>query len=145
MIRRTLSAADETMEQSNVPLRKLPPDVKTAPDVKNMSPCEYLGPIGILRASHREFDPNGSTQVYDLHCRVDLIPPRNVAELNVVTWPMAILFPTGEGFLVGIFHCESEMIHVLPVFYPCQRPRLLRLLRCPTLYQRKERTSEPLH
>jgi uncharacterized protein len=101
---RKLSATGELMEQSNVPLHELPHEVKLVKDVKNVSPCKYLGPIGILRASHREIDPERSTEYWPFHPhrRVDLVPSGNVVELNIGIWPMGIVFEKGEGLRVMI-------------------------------------------
>jgi hypothetical protein len=101
---RKLSATGELMEQSNVPLHELPPDVKTVKDVKNVSPCKYLGPIGMLRASHREFDPDKSTEYWPFHThrRADFVNPGDIVELNIGIWPMGIVFEKGEALRVVI-------------------------------------------
>jgi predicted acyl esterase len=101
---RKLSSTGELMEQSNVPLHELPPDVKTVKDVKNVSPCKYLGPTGMLRASHREFDPEKSTEYWPFHThrQADFVKPGDVVELNIGIWPMGVVFEKGEGLRVVV-------------------------------------------
>jgi len=101
---RKLSSTGELMEQSNVPLHELPPDVKTVKDVKNVSPCKYLGPTGMLRASHREFDPEKSTEYWPFHThrRAEMVKPGDVVELNIGIWPMGVVFEKGEGLRVVV-------------------------------------------
>jgi len=101
---RKLSTSGELMEQSNVPLHELPADIKTAKAVKSVSPCKYLGPTGMLRASHREFDPEKSTEYWPFHPhqRADYINPGTVVELNIGIWPMGIVFEKGEGLRVNL-------------------------------------------
>jgi hypothetical protein len=80
---RKLSRSGELMEQSNVPLHESPPEVKTVKGVKNVSPCKYLGPIGMLRASHREYDPKKSIEYWPFHThrRAEF-----VVELDIGIW-----------------------------------------------------------
>jgi uncharacterized protein len=101
---RKLSRTGELMEQSNVPLHELPPEVKTVKDVKNVSPCKYLGPIGMLRASHREYDPEKSTEYWPFHThrKAEFVNPGDIVELNVGIWPMGIVFEKGEGMRVVV-------------------------------------------
>jgi uncharacterized protein len=101
---RKLSVDGELMEQSNVPLHELPPEVKSVHDVKNVSPCKYLGPIGMLRASHREFDEAKSTEYWPFHThrRADYVTPGDVVELQIGIWPMGIVFEKGEGLRLVI-------------------------------------------
>ena len=108
---RKLSVNGELMEQSNVPLHELPPDVKTVKDVKDVSPCKYLGPIGMLRASHREFDPEKSTEYWPFHThrRADFVNPGDIVELNIGIWPMGIVFEKGEGMRIIVSGCDMRL------------------------------------
>jgi len=96
---RKLSADGDLMEQSNIPLHELPLEVKSVEDVKNVSPCKYLGPVGMLRASHREYDVERSTEYWPFHThqRAQYIAPGEVVELSIGIWPMGIVFEKGEG------------------------------------------------
>jgi uncharacterized protein len=101
---RKLDKDGELMEQSNVPLHELPPEIKTAKAVKGVSPCKYLGPTGMLRASHREIDESKSTEYlpFHPHQRADYVRPGDIVELNIGIWPMGIVFERGEGIRVQI-------------------------------------------
>ncbi|KAI1623333.1 X-Pro dipeptidyl-peptidase C-terminal non-catalytic domain-containing protein [Exophiala viscosa] len=102
---RKLSADGDLMEQSNVPLHELPLDIKSVKDVKNVNPVKYLGPTGILRASHRETDPEKSTEYWPFHphTRTDLVrPPGKIVEMNIGIWPMGVVYEKGEGLRLQI-------------------------------------------
>lgn len=101
---RKLSVDGEPMEQSNVPLHELPPHIKDVKYIANVNPVKYLGPTGILRASHREIDPAKSTEYWPHHphLRTQLIKPGKVVELNIGIWPMGIMFENGEGLRLQI-------------------------------------------
>jgi hypothetical protein len=101
---RKLSTTGELMEQSNVPLHELPADIKTAKQVYSVSPCKYLGPLGMLRASHREIDPVKSTDYlpYHPHQKAEYVTPGEVVGLDIGIWPMGIVFEKGEGLRVHL-------------------------------------------
>ena len=101
---RKLSVDGEPMEQSNVPLHELPSDIKSVKDVKNVNPVKYLGPTGILRASHREIDQSKSTEYWPIHphTSVDYVEPGKVVELNIGIWPMGVVYEKGEGLRLQI-------------------------------------------
>jgi predicted acyl esterase len=102
---RKLSIDGELMEQSNVPLHELPDDVKTVKDVRNVNPVKYHGPAGMLRASHREIDPEKSTEYwpYHPHLSADYVEPLGrVVEMNIGIWPMGVVYEKGEGLRLQI-------------------------------------------
>ena len=97
---RKLSRDGELMEQSNVPLHELPPEIKTVKDVANVNPVKYLGPQGMFRASHRKIDPENSTEYwpYHPHQKAEYVKPGGIVELNIGIWPMGIVFEKGKDF-----------------------------------------------
>lgn len=101
---RKLSEDGEPMEQSNIPLHELPPHIKSVKDVANVNPVKYLGPQGMLRASHREFDPAKSTEywLFHPHQKAEYVTPGSIVELNICIWPMGIVFEKGEGLRLNI-------------------------------------------
>lgn len=107
---RKLSATGEVMEQSNVPLHELPDSIKSVKDVANVNPTKYLGPTGILRASHRATDPEKSTEYlpFHPHLKSEYITPGDVVPLDIGIWPMGIVFEKGEGLRLQI--CGKTMV-----------------------------------
>ncbi|KAK5061392.1 hypothetical protein LTR84_007934 [Exophiala bonariae] len=101
---RKLSVDGELMEQSNVPLHELPPSVKSVKDVANVNPTKYLGPTGILRASHRAIDADKSTEYlpFHPHLKSEYISPGEVVPLDIGIWPMGIVFEKGEALRLQI-------------------------------------------
>jgi predicted acyl esterase len=101
---RKLSIDGELMEQSNVPLHELPPEIKTAKEVYNVNPVKYIGPTGMLRASHRKIDPEKSTDYwpYHPHQESEKVTPGDIVELTIGIWPMGIVFERGEGLRINV-------------------------------------------
>lgn len=99
---RKLSVNGELMEQSNVPLHELP--VKSVKEVANVNPTKYLGPTGILRASHRKLDPEQSTDYLPVHphLEAEYVDPGTVVEMNIGIWPMGVVYEKGEGLRLQI-------------------------------------------
>ncbi|KIX00634.1 uncharacterized protein Z518_09699 [Rhinocladiella mackenziei CBS 650.93] len=102
---RKLSVDGELMEQSNVPLHELPPDVKSVKDVKNVNPIKYLLPTGMLRASHREIDLQKSTEYWPFHphLRTDYVEPLGkVVQMDIGIRPMGVVYEKGESLRLQI-------------------------------------------
>ena len=99
---RKLSLDGELMEQSNVPLHEL--NVKSVKEVYNVNPTKYLGPTGVLRASHREIDLEQSTEYWPVHphLKADYVEPGKIVEMNIGIWPMGIVYEKGEGLRLQI-------------------------------------------
>jgi predicted acyl esterase len=99
---RKVSLDGVLMEQSNVPLHEL--SVKSVKEVANVNPTKYLGPTGMLRASHRELDSEKSTEYWPVHphLRADYVTPGKVVELDIGIWPMGIIYEKGEGLRLQI-------------------------------------------
>ena len=99
---RKLSCDGELMEQSNVPLHELP--VKTVKEIANVNPTKYLGPTGMLRASHRATDAAKSTeyQPHHPHLKAEYVSPGEVVRLDLGIWPMGIVYERGEGLRLQI-------------------------------------------
>lgn len=101
---RKLSVDGEVMEQSNVPLHELPASIKSVKEVANVNPTKYLGPTGMLRASHRKIDPAKSTEYLPFHPHLEseYITAGEVVPLDLGIWPMGIVFEKGEGLRLQI-------------------------------------------
>ncbi|KAK1982483.1 Alpha/Beta hydrolase protein [Colletotrichum cereale] len=80
----------------NIPLENL--GVKEASDVPLTNPLVYLGPTGILRASHRKIDVERSKPHWPLHTH-DIKNPLGsgqVVKLDIGIWPAGMVFEAGE-------------------------------------------------
>ncbi|PWY97393.1 alpha/beta-hydrolase [Testicularia cyperi] len=65
----------------------------------------YLGPAGMLKASHRAIDEKRSMHPlypFHPHDREDKIPPGTVVEVPVSLWPMGIEFEAGESLRLQV-------------------------------------------
>lgn len=65
----------------------------------------YFGPLGVLRASHREIDPSMSIHPqypFHTHANVQKIPPGEVVKLEIGLWAMGIEFEAGESLRVQV-------------------------------------------
>lgn len=100
-----LRKADQSgniLRNVNVPLEDL--GVHSEEDVQTVNTLKYLGPTGILRASHREIDPTLSKPHWlaHNHKKVDLIPPGKTVKLEIGIWPSAIQFEPNEQLILKI-------------------------------------------
>ena len=100
---RKLSVNGELMEQSNVPLHKLP-HIKSVKEIANVNPTKYLGPTGILRASHRRLDLEKSTEYLPIHphLEAEYVRPGDIVEMNIGIWPMGVIYEKGEAIRLQI-------------------------------------------
>lgn len=86
----------------NIPLEDL--EVQCEEEVQTVNTLQYLGPTGILRASHRSLDDKLSKPhwlAHD-HSKRDLIPPGQIVKLETSIWPAAIEFDQGEQLILKI-------------------------------------------
>ena len=65
---------------------------------------EYSGPNGLLRASHRELDPDRSTDTEPVHTHNSLLPVEKgvPVALDIGLWPTSLVFHKGEAIQVNI-------------------------------------------
>ena len=64
----------------------------------------YSGPNGLLRASHRELDPDLSTESEPFHPHKGLLPVEKgvPVALDIGLWPTSLVFHAGEAIQVNI-------------------------------------------
>ncbi|KAJ5655350.1 hypothetical protein N7507_007300 [Penicillium longicatenatum] len=86
----------------NIPLGEL--GVHSGEEVQTVNTLKYLGPTGILRASHRALDPILSKPHWPAHdhSKLDLIPPGQIVKLEISLWPAAIQFEPDEQLVLKI-------------------------------------------
>jgi predicted acyl esterase len=91
--------ADKTgkvLRNINIPLQEL--GVTSETEVEDINSLKYLGPSGVLRASHRALDPRLSKPHWPAHdhSREEKILPGQIVKLEIGIWPAAIQFEAGE-------------------------------------------------
>lgn len=103
---RKLDKNGEPMLNLNIPWSAAPYKKMADIPVKELSNLLlYYGPLGVLRASHREIDSSKSIHPqypFHPHTNVQKIPPGNIVELEIGLWAMGIEFEEGESLRVQI-------------------------------------------
>ncbi|KAJ9156046.1 Alpha/beta-hydrolase [Pleurostoma richardsiae] len=103
---RKLDRDGKEMMNLNIPWSAAPCDKMSdirAEDVGNL--ILYFGPLGVLRASHREIDPSLSLHPqypFHTHNNVQKVPPGDIVELEIGLWAMGIEFEEGESLRVQV-------------------------------------------
>lgn len=97
------ASADGTILQNfNIPLKDL--GVSSTDEIPRTNPNIYLGPTGILRASHRSIDKDLSKPheiVYShLEDQVQKVKPGDIVRLEIAIWPTAMAFEPGEKLIL---------------------------------------------
>ncbi|EXK81026.1 hypothetical protein FOQG_14456 [Fusarium oxysporum f. sp. raphani 54005] len=103
---RKLDRQGKELLNLNIPWKAAPYDKMDDIPVKELSNLLlYFGPMGVLRASHREVDSTRSIHPqypFHTHSNVQKIPPGQVVELEIGLWVMGIDFEEGESLSVQI-------------------------------------------
>ncbi|KAH6959628.1 Alpha/Beta hydrolase protein [Ilyonectria sp. MPI-CAGE-AT-0026] len=87
---------------SNIPLEDLgKTSIDEIPDINVM---KYLGPTGILRASHRNIDPILSKPHWPAHDHTKevKVAPGNIVKLEIGLWPASIQWDAGEKLIFKV-------------------------------------------
>ncbi|CAK7201833.1 hypothetical protein SEUCBS139899_004548 [Sporothrix eucalyptigena] len=89
------------LQNINIPLRDL--QLK-ASEVVSVNTNKYLGPSGVLRASHRAIDAERSKPHWALHSHLEeeKVPAGTVVKLEIGIWPSGIVFQPGERLVLKI-------------------------------------------
>lgn len=98
---RKMDRAGKLLEHINIPPAALG---MALDEVPNNNPLKYLGPQGILRASHRGLDPELSKPSHLVlsHREINKVPPGNVVKLEIPIWPCGMAFEAGERLVLKI-------------------------------------------
>lgn len=80
----------KVLQNINTPLKEL--GVSSDNGVENANVLKYLGPTGILRASHRALGLMLLNRHWPAHdyTKMDLVPKGNIVELMTGIWPAAM-------------------------------------------------------
>jgi uncharacterized protein len=103
------------LSQINIPPEALG---MTASEVPNVNVLRYLGPPGIVRASHREVDQELSQLNHPVlaHRTLQKIKPGELLKLEIGLWPGAMAFSPGEKLVVKISGHEMRLAE-FPALY----------------------------
>lgn len=103
---RKLDREGKEMLNLNIPWKAAPHKKMADIPVNELSNLLlYFGPLGVLRASHREIDSSLSIHPqypFHTHSNVQKITPGDVVELEIGLWAMGIDFEAGESMRVQI-------------------------------------------
>jgi predicted acyl esterase len=85
----------------NIPLKDLGME---ADEVPLVNPLVYIGPSGILRASHRKVDAAKSKPYWPFHPHDEreLLEPGQIVKLDIGLWPAGIVFEAGEKLMLRV-------------------------------------------
>ncbi|KAI8651117.1 PepX-C domain-containing protein [Fusarium keratoplasticum] len=99
----------------NIPIKDL--GVASGKDVGDINPLKFLGPAGVLRASHRAIDPILSEphRLHHDHTKQDKVPPGEIVRLDIPIWVAAIEFDAGEKLMVKVAGHEMRLAEFEPL------------------------------
>lgn len=101
---RKADKSGKVLQNVNIPSDDLEMMGSSVEEAANVNLIRYLGPTGILRASHRDIDPGISTPHHprNSHRKLQKIPAGTIVRLEIGIWPTAISFAPGEKLVVKI-------------------------------------------
>lgn len=129
VILRKADASGKVLRNVNIPLHEL--GLTSDNEVENINTLKYMGPSGVLRASHRALDDKLSKPHWPAHdhTREHKIPPGEIVKLEIGLWAASIQFEPGEKLIFrvaghhmvlaefpplrGQFHTGNKGRHVL--------------------------------
>lgn len=113
IVLRKLDKHGSPMLNLNIPWTDVPVrTVAEIPDDKRTEVALYAGPVGILRASHREIDLSKSMHEnwpFHPHEREQKVPPGQIVKLEIGIWAMGIEYEAGESLRVQISGVNQGM------------------------------------
>ncbi|UPK91487.1 hypothetical protein LCI18_002422 [Fusarium solani-melongenae] len=86
-------------------------------DIEPVNPVIYLGPTGVLRASHRKKDKKLSKPYHPISSHTDLepVPPGTIVKLEIGLWPTAISFDKGEKLILKVSGHPMTLAEFVPL------------------------------
>lgn len=133
---RKADKSGKLLQHLNIPITDMQPmGISSPAEVSVVNTNVYLGPNGVLRASHRATDDAlsyGNWQVHDhTEAKNQPVSPGEVVKLEIGMWPTGMLFEAGEQLVLkvaghplvlaefvplrGTFQAESKGKHILHV------------------------------
>ncbi|CAG8233832.1 unnamed protein product [Penicillium salamii] len=111
---RKLGKDGKPMLALNVPWSSIPPNsIEEIPEAKATDLILYMGPIGMLRASHREIDSSRSMHPnypFHPHARTQPVPAGEVVKLEIGIFALSMEFEAGESVQLQISG-QTPQIH----------------------------------
>lgn len=92
----------KVLRNLNIPLHEI--GYAREEDVPDLNVPKYIGPSGVLRASHRAIDLKLSKPHWHIHdhTREAKIVPGEIVKLEIMLWPAAIGFEAGEKLIFRV-------------------------------------------
>ncbi|KEF51222.1 uncharacterized protein A1O9_12725 [Exophiala aquamarina CBS 119918] len=90
------------LSNSNIPLHEL--GKSSLDEVPEINVLKYLGPTGVLRASHRAIDPSLTKPHWTAHdhTKEAKITPGEIVKLDIGIWPASIQWSAGERLVFKV-------------------------------------------
>ncbi|KAL3488009.1 Alpha/Beta hydrolase protein [Aspergillus germanicus] len=112
---RKVDCRGKVLQNINIPLLHL--GLRSEEEVESINTLKYLGPTGVLRASHRALDARLSKAHWPAHdhSHISPVPPGSVVELEIGLWPAAIQFEPGETLMLKIAGHHMTLAEFVPL------------------------------
>jgi uncharacterized protein len=112
---RKTSKDGRLLDNINIPAEALG---LSADEVPNLNVLKYLGPTGIIRASHRELDEALSKPHHPVlsHRKEDKVKPGEVVRLEVPIWPCGMAFEAGEKLVLKVSGHDMRFAEFPPLY-----------------------------
>jgi predicted acyl esterase len=123
VILRKADKAGRVLRHCNIPFSELKAvggegidGVKNPLDLPLINSIQYVGPSGILRASHRDIDASISKHNFPQHKHTseEKVPPGQIVRLEIGIWAAGIQFEAGEKLVLRVSGHDMR----LPEFEP---------------------------
>lgn len=103
---RKMNKSGKILQHLNVPLERLVPPKQSADEVPNSCFLKYLGPTGVIRATHSKTQIQSSDldawPRYRHDQKEETVNPGQVYRLEVPIWPSGISFNAGESLILKV-------------------------------------------
>ena len=105
----------QILHNINIPLQQL--GLASEKEVESINNLKYLGPTGVLRASHRDLDMGLSKPHWPAHdhSRSSPVTPGSIVKLEIGLWPAAIQFEPGESLMLKVAGHHMELAEFVPL------------------------------
>lgn len=97
----------------------------TEDKVPDFNVAKYLGPQGMLRASHSVSRDDTKTScngqlIHYQHDRAEKIPRSTIVPLDITLWPLGMVFDKGEGIVLRIAGHDMALpeLPIPPIPFP---------------------------